>query len=110
MTEPLADKQLRLSSLLIDIEASLRQLGQWQDHAPSAEALASTEPFAIDSLTFPQWLQFIFLPKMYEMIERDQSLPENCSIAPMAEEYFVGVGLEVTTLLDKLLRVDELLC
>lgn len=109
MTQQEMDKQLQLSSLLIDVEASLRQLNQWQSHSPSADALASTEPFAIDSLTFPQWLQFIFLPRMYGMIERNDALPENCSMSLMAEEYFRGLGLDTASLLKSLLKVDELL-
>ena len=54
-----------VAEVLIDIEAELRRLGLWDAAPPPAEALASTEPFAIDTLTPPQWLQFIFLPTLY---------------------------------------------
>ncbi len=98
-----------IAAILIDIEAQLRQLGQWDKVPPPAEALASEQPFAIDTLTLPQWLQFILLPTLYQMLEEDQTLPQRCGIAPMAEEYFRGTGLRSAELVAALLRIDELL-
>lgn len=99
----------RIAELLIDIEAHMRQLGQWDKVKPSAEALASDQPFCVDTLTFPQWLQFVFLPTLYRMLEDGESLPERCGIAPMAEEYFRGTGLASSELVAALVRIDELL-
>ncbi|MFA7555553.1 MAG: YqcC family protein [Spongiibacteraceae bacterium] len=81
-------RQVEVASLLIDIEAELRRLDLWQAESPSARALASTEPFCIDTLTFPQWLQFVFLRRMTVLLEQAQVLPDRCSIAPMADEFF----------------------
>ena len=99
----------QVAEVLIDIEAQLRQLGQWDKIPPSTEALATTEPFCVDTLTLPQWLQFVFLPTIYRMLEQDQPLPQRCGIAPMAEEFFRGSGLAIGTLVDALLKIDELL-
>lgn len=96
-----------VAAYLIDIEADLRQLNLWQGDAPSSAALASKEPFCFDTLTLPQWLQFVFIPRMYELIETDQSLPESCGIAPMAEEYFSGSDLFVRPLLTHLASLDS---
>jgi len=98
-----------IAELLIDIEAELRQLGLWDRLPPSPEALASDQPFSIDTLTLPQWLQFIFLPTIYRMLEEGQPLPQRCGIAPMAEEYFRGLGMASGALEQALLQVDELL-
>jgi uncharacterized protein YqcC (DUF446 family) len=98
-----------VAALLIDLEAELRQMQLWGDEAPSPEALASQQPFAIDTLTLPQWLQFIFLPRMYALIEAGAPLPRKCGIAPMAEEYFRGTTLGVSGLLDALEALDEVL-
>jgi len=98
-----------VAEALIDVEAQLRQLGQWDKIPPSTEALASQEPFCVDTLTLPQWLQFIFLPTLYQMLEEEQPLPQRCGIAPMAEEFFRGSGLAVGGLVDALLHIDELL-
>jgi uncharacterized protein YqcC (DUF446 family) len=98
-----------VAEVLIDIEARLRQLGLWDKLPPSAEALASDQPFCIDTLTLPQWLQFIFLPTIYRMLEQQQPLPDRCAIAPMAEEFFRGSGLATGELLIALQQIDELL-
>jgi len=98
-----------VAEVLIDIEAQLRQLGQWHKVRPTTEALASDQPFCVDTLTLPQWLQFIFLPTLYAMLDEGQALPERCGIAPMAEEYFRGTGLRSNELVAALLRIDELL-
>ena len=98
-----------IAEVMIDIEAQLRQLGQWDKIPPSTEALASQEPFCVDTLTLPQWLQFVFLPTVYRMLEDEQALPGRCGIAPMAEEFFRGSGLAVNELTAALLRIDELL-
>ncbi len=92
---------------LIDIEADLRQLRLWQNEAPDSAALASTEPFCFDTLTLPEWLQFVFIPRMYELLDSDQNLPESCAIAPMAEEYFSGSDLLVRPLLIHLASLDS---
>jgi uncharacterized protein YqcC (DUF446 family) len=98
-----------IAELLIDIEAQLRQLGLWEKISPSTEALASTEPFCVDTLTLPQWLQFIFIPTMYQMLEEEAPLPDRCGIAPMAEEFFRRSGLSTDDLLVALVKIDELL-
>ena len=81
-------KEKELARLLLLVTSELRTMGLWQTQSPSHEALASTEPFAVDRLSFAQWLQFVFLPRMHQLIETESPLPENCSIAPMAEESF----------------------
>ena len=72
-------------NLLFRIEAEMRALHLWSDRRPSARALNSDQPFAVDTLGFEQWLQFIFLERMHAMVEGHQ-LPSSCDIAPMAEE------------------------
>ncbi len=77
-----------LANLLFELEKDLREAQLWARQSPPPEALLSTEPFSIDLLTFTEWLQFIFLPRMYATIEAAEELPETCSIAPMAEQFF----------------------
>ena len=98
-----------VAEVLIDVEAQLRQLGLWDKIPPSTEALASEEPFCVDTLTLPQWLQHIFIPTLYRMLEAGQPLPERCGIAPMGEEFFRGSELAVDELLAGLQRIDQLL-
>lgn len=100
---------LRVAEVLIDIEAELRGLQLWQAEPPSAEALASSEPFCIDTLSFPQWLQFVFLPRMQMLVDQVQPLPSACGIAPMAEEYFRGLPHKAASLIEQIARIDTVL-
>lgn len=66
----------------------MRAQGLWQSQIPSGDALASREPFCIDTLTFPQWLQFIFIVRISLIIQGQEALPQTSGILPMAQEYF----------------------
>lgn len=100
---------IELRSLLMDLECELRQLSLWRTEPPSQEALASTQPFAVDTMNFTEWLQFIFLPKMHALLDCDSPLPLGSGIKPMAEEYFRELALPVASLLDVLARIDTAL-
>ncbi|WEK31767.1 MAG: YqcC family protein [Candidatus Pseudomonas phytovorans] len=73
---------------LLLIERELKVQGWWEDEPPSDEALASTVPFAVDTMNLQQWLQWIFLPRMKIIIELGQALPNASGILVMAETEF----------------------
>jgi uncharacterized protein YqcC (DUF446 family) len=100
---------IAVAEILIDIEKELRDLQLWDNEMISEEALASQQPFAIDTMTFPQWLQFIFLPRMYFIIEEEIQLPQSCGITPMAQEYFSVLNLPSAHLIGHLHKIDVLL-
>jgi uncharacterized protein YqcC (DUF446 family) len=79
-----------IADQLLLIERELRAQGWWGSVAPSAEALASVEPFAVDTLDFEQWLQWIFLPRMKAILEQDLALPNASGIQEMAEMVFAA--------------------
>jgi uncharacterized protein YqcC (DUF446 family) len=102
----------RLSDLaeqLLLIERELRVLGWWELSSPTIEELSSQEPFCVDTLTFAQWLQWIFLPRMKVIIEADRGLPERSGIRPMAEVVYQSEVRPVAALLDALGEFDRLI-
>lgn len=105
----MSDRYRRLTDLLIAVEQELRVMQLWELQSPSPEALASIAPFAVDQLSFSQWLQFLFLPRIYEMIETSAPLPNSCSIAPMAEEFFKLEKRDTAAIISKLAAIDRLL-
>jgi len=102
--------QTKVAELLIDIESELRKLGLWSQIPPTEQALTSDQPFCVDTLTLSQWLQFIFLPTLYQLMESNEALPQRCGVAPMAEEYFRGSQLATDALIKALHQLDETLC
>lgn len=82
------DQRQRAARLLERIETELNCLGLWQDQNPAPHELASTQPFAMDTLDFHQWLQFIMLPRMWDMIDGEHPLPPNIAVSPMATHVY----------------------
>ena len=99
-------------SLLVSLEHTLKQLDLWGETAPTNEQLSSTQPFAIDTLVFEQWLQFIFIPKMTILINNNVPLPSAMALLPMAQECYKGAKFNslLTTIeqLDNISNTSEL--
>ena len=87
----------------------MRRLDLWSETTPSAEALASTAPFCVDTLSFPEWLQFVFLERVYLIVQQSLSLPASSGIAPLAEEYFVTDSTDAGMVIALLRRFDNLI-
>ncbi|KII76832.1 YqcC family protein [Vibrio renipiscarius] len=99
-------QDIPLIALLDELELQMHSLGCWQSEAPSAEALASTEPFAIDTLEPQQWLQWIFLPKIRAMINAQQSVPSGFSMVGYFEQSWQQQA-QYAALLTVIRRIDQ---
>lgn len=105
MTDEYQVSQLLL--LLDKLQAELKALGLWSNEIPSADALESTKPFCCDTLTFTQWLQFVFIPRLHSMVLHKQQLPKNILVSPIAEESFQCQSQ--LAIIDIIADIDELL-
>lgn len=105
----MTEKHGQVAELLIDLEWVLRNMGLWSPERPSELALASEQPFCVDTLDFEQWLQFVFIERMRTIVEQELPLPEQCGVAPMAEEYFRGTSAGVPALVAHLEAIDRTL-
>lgn len=99
----------QLSDMLKTLEEGLQSEELWLAQTPSNDALSSVEPFAVDTLTFIQWLQFLFLPQIKQICQEAAELPAVCSIAPMAEEYFKSIHINGDTIVSQLTQIDQLI-
>lgn len=71
---------------LNELQVAMRLHNLWEETPPSAEALASTEPFCVSTLSATQWLQWIFIPRMNALLDANGELPRNFAITPYLEE------------------------
>ncbi|WP_462157957.1 YqcC family protein [Pseudoalteromonas sp. GB56] len=97
-------------TLLNELELQLKANQLWQQEPIDPGLLHSQQPFCIDTLQFEQWLQFVFIVKMNELIKYKQSLPTKIALAPMAEVTWKGSYDDVQRVLlsiDKLLGEDS---
>lgn len=95
MQASVLDMQLALSLL----ERSMRAVGWWEEVPPSKEALNSVQPFCVDYLTFSQWLQWVYIPKMQAYMASHGALPPNSDLSSIAEEAWRGCGGQAQRLL-----------
>lgn len=98
-----------LADQLLLIERELRIQGWWDSVPPSPEALASELPFCVDTLSFEQWLQWIFLPRMTFMLEAGMALPTASGVQAMGEVAFRERLAQAKPLLGLLGEFDNLL-
>lgn len=81
----MADNQ-QLKVLLAQLTQLMKSLQLWHSTRPIEHLLESNEPFAVDSLEPQEWLQWIFIPKMRDLIDNQMPLPKGFCLAPYFEE------------------------
>ncbi len=93
------------------LEMTLFQQGLWAEESPEPHRLMSSEPFCVDTLHFNEWLQWIFIPKLTEMLSDNQfmGLPNQSDIHGMASEVYKEQRQELAELLVILKEIDKLL-
>jgi len=71
------------------IEAEMQKIGLWQTEPLRPEQLEFTQAFAMDTMTFAQWLQFIFLVRVREAVASNE-FPSGSSVGAQAVREFDG--------------------
>jgi len=69
---------------LAQIEAEMKRIGMWQKETPSPENLVVTKAFGADKLSFDQWLQFIFIPRVKDILAEKGSFPSGSQVSAQA--------------------------
>lgn len=97
--------------VLRSLQQALIQAGHWSELGISAEALASQQPFCLDTMNFSQWLQFVFIPNIQSLINEQQTLPcfiKGQGLEPMASEFYTQKEAD-RIILEVICQIDELL-
>ncbi|MCR5536577.1 MAG: YqcC family protein [Succinivibrio sp.] len=96
-----------LEQLLCELESQLKRLNLWSETPPAPEALHSQLPFAVDTLKFHQWLQFVLIVKLRALKEPELAAG-SVLVHPMAEEVYRGQWGTYRELIALLRRLDAL--
>ena len=83
------------------IEAEFKRLGWWSAEPLAAEAFENMGPFGQNTMSYSQWLQFVFVPRVRDAI-RSLDFPGSSQVGIQAIREFDG--------LDEAGRLIELLC
>ena len=99
-----------VESKIAAIEEEMKRIGMWQKVAPAPEQLVVTRAFGGDKLAFEQWLQFIFIPRVKDIIRTKGKFSSQSAIHAQAFREWVSWGGEenVDTLLEMLKAFDAL--
>jgi uncharacterized protein YqcC (DUF446 family) len=73
-----------------EIETELRRLDRWNLVALPPEKFHDMGAFGGNTMSFEQWLQFILIPRINEIVETKAEFPEGSMLAPYAIRYFDG--------------------
>ncbi|MFI3247453.1 MAG: YqcC family protein [Ferrimonas sp.] len=98
----------QVMALLRQLQRQLEQLGWWQQQPLAPTALTSNAPFCCDTMTFEQWLQFVLIPRLEQLISEAALMPMNAAMAPMAE-YCWAQQPQAANLINLLQQLDEAL-
>jgi uncharacterized protein YqcC (DUF446 family) len=84
------------------IEAERKRIGFWQNTPPTPAQMNFKKAFAMDTMAYSQWLQFVFLVRVREAIASKQ-FPSSSSVGAQAVREFDGdaEANELVTLLSE---------
>jgi uncharacterized protein YqcC (DUF446 family) len=69
------------------IETQMRASGLWQSEPLRPEQFDFHSAFAMDTMAFEQWLQFVFIPRVRDAVASN-SFPSSSSVAAQAVREF----------------------
>ena len=88
------------------IERELRDMNAWQSEPLPDEAYESETAFFADTMTLYQWLQFVLLPRVREIIELRGEFPGESSVGAYAIRELDGCD-EAAALVAALCQFDS---
>jgi uncharacterized protein YqcC (DUF446 family) len=73
-----------------NIEAEMKRIGYWSDKPLPPEAYNFHRAFAMDTMAFSQWLQFVFVVRVNELVESGGPFPTRSQVGAQAVREFDG--------------------
>lgn len=92
MTKPSISNDLyaQAGQKIEEIEAEMKRIGYWSPDPLPEEAYDFRQAFAMDTMAFSQWLQFILVPNVRQIIEERGTFPTESMVGAQAVREFDG--------------------
>jgi len=85
------DELLRTAGAKLDaIEAEMRKVSVWSPKPLASEKMNFREPFGMDTMSFTEWLQFVFMPRARAAAQSGQ-FPKGWGVATISAREFDGM-------------------
>ncbi len=78
----------RASAAIDAIEAELKRLGSWSETPPDPSRLVDPGPFGMNTLAPEEWLQFVLVPRVREVVRTRGNFPSDSQVAVWAVRNF----------------------
>lgn len=72
------------------MEAELKRIGMWQQEPLPDEVFEDMGAFGYKTMAFEQWLQFILIPRVRDIIAAQDDFPEESEVGVYAVRAFDG--------------------
>jgi uncharacterized protein YqcC (DUF446 family) len=89
------------------VEAEMKRIGWWRKEPLPPEMYQFTQAFAMDTMPYVYWLQFIFIPRVRSIIAERGQFPDGSSVGGQAIREFDGLD-EADELVSSLCEFDAL--
>jgi uncharacterized protein YqcC (DUF446 family) len=89
------------------IEAEMKTAGMWSESPLPPEAYDFHQAFAMDTMAYSQWLQFVFVPRVNDLITSGGQFPSRSMVGTQAIREFDG-DERAAGLVELLCRFDSL--
>ncbi|MBP8001571.1 MAG: YqcC family protein [Chloroflexi bacterium] len=92
---------------LDEIVTEMKLIGLWQDEPLPPDKYNFRAPFALDTMAFNQWLQFIFVPRVTQILSSQGTFPMRSQVGAQAIREYDSVP-EAARLVELLCAFDAL--
>ena len=97
----------KASAKIQEIITEMKAIGLWQDEPLPPDAYNITAAFGADKMSFEQWLQFILVSRVYDIINERGEFPRGSAVGVYAVRAFDGFD-EASHLITLLSEFDAL--
>jgi len=78
--------QAKLEAIILE----MKKAGLWQEQPLAPEQYNFSRAFAMDTMAYSQWLQFVFIPRLTELLRTSGPFPASSSVGAQAIREFDG--------------------
>lgn len=91
-----------------EVEAELKRLNRWSNESLPPEKFINMGAFGSNTMAFEQWLQFVLVPRIKEIVSEQGDFPDSSMVSTYAVREFDG-DPEAANLQDLLYELDQLI-
>ena len=92
---------------LDEIKAEMQRIGYWDVQEPDPEAYENMGAFGMNTMAFAQWLRYVFVPRVEDLLQSDGPWPASSSVGVHAVRELDGCD-EASDLVTLLCEFDGL--